>query len=159
VGQLPIPVDEAARALTEVRSRQDQVITDAVVPSWFFAAIGGLMVGFFAAIESRRPLWVIAGSLGYSLGLGALIGYLTVTRRLQVRTSLIGVRGGLAIAAFTIVLVAIALGLAFGLDALGVGWPATIAGTVAAAGLAAGGPLLMRYLNAVMHGRHAAGAR
>ena len=68
-------------------------------------------------------------------------------------------RGGLAIAALTLVLVAAGLGLAFGPAALEVPHPATFGGAIVAVGLAVGGPLLMRYLHTLMSSRATGGAR
>jgi hypothetical protein len=79
--------------------------------------------------------------------------------RVQVRPELLGVRGGLAIAGFTLVLVAVGIGLGFTLDALGVPWSATIGCLPVAAGLAIGGPRLMSYLRRLMLSRPLTGSR
>jgi hypothetical protein len=151
--------DAAAQALAEIRQHQDQVISGPLVPTWFWAAVGVLVLVFFAAIESRHTLWVIIGSIGYALGLGAIIGYLVVSRRFQLHSDLLGVRGTMAIITFALVLTGIGLGLGFGLEAAGVVRPATFTGVFVAAGMAFGGPLLMRYLITVMRSRAAAPTR
>jgi hypothetical protein len=151
----PIAADDAAQALAAVRNRQDQAISTAGVPRWFWSAIGVLILGFFAAIESQRPFWVITGSIGYAIGLSAIIGHLAVTRRFQLRNDLLGARGAMAIITFTVVLTGIGLGLGFGLEAAGVAWPLTLTGVVVAVGMAVGGPLLMRYLGIMMRSRAA----
>jgi hypothetical protein len=156
MSQIPVPAGDAAQALAAVRARQDQAISAAGVPTWFWPAIGVLILGFFAAVESQRPFWVIAGSIGFALGLGAVIGHLIVTRRFQVRNDLLGARGAAAIVAFTLVLTGVGVGLGFGLEAAGVAWPLTGTGVVVALGMAIGGPLLMRYLTGVMRSRAAA---
>jgi hypothetical protein len=93
--------DEAARALTEIRQRQEQVIKLATIPAWYWWAIAGLMVGFTAAIDSHRPLAI---GIGTSL---FVIGVVTATvrvviggmRRAQPRNDLLGTIGVLAILA------------------------------------------------------------
>jgi hypothetical protein len=149
---IPSPVD-AELALAEMRLRREQVVDDNVVPGWFWPSIGALMLGFVAAVESARPWLVAAGSLGYVLGLSALIVALARRGRVQVRPALIGARGALAIAAFTIALVAVGIGLGFALDAAGVAWSATLGCVPVATGLAVGGPLLTAHLRRVMLGR------
>lgn len=146
------PID-AELALAEVRLRREQVVDSNLVPGWFWPSIGGLLVLFVAAVESARPLLVAAGSVFYALGLSALIVAVVRRSRVQVRTDLIGVRGGLAIAGFALGLVAAGLGIAFGLDALGVPWPATIACVPVAVALATGGPRLMAHLRRLMLSR------
>ncbi len=153
-----IPPIDAELALAEVHLRREQVIDSNLVPGWFWSSIGGLMVLFVAAVESGRPLLVAVGSVLYALGLAGLI--VAVVRRspVQVRNDLLGVRGALVIAGFTLVLVAAGLGLGFGLEALGVPWPATIACLPVAAALAVGGPRLMAYLRRLMLARPPAGS-
>jgi hypothetical protein len=153
-----IPPIDAELALAEVHLRREQVVDSNLVPVWFWSTIGVLMVLFVAAVESERPLIVAAGSIGYAAGLGTLVVAMVRRSRVQVRTELLGVRGGLAIAAFTLALVAAGLGLGFGLDALGVPWPATIACVPVAVALATGGPRLMAYLRRLMLARPAAGS-
>jgi hypothetical protein len=84
---------------------------------------------------------------------------LRVWQLVQVRPSLIGIEGLLAIFGFTIVLVGIGVGLGLGLEAAGVGWPATLAVIPVAFGLAVGGPRLMGFLRRLMRSRPLAGDR
>jgi hypothetical protein len=153
-----IPPIDAELALAEVHLRREQVVGSNLVPAWFWSSVGVLMVLFVAAVESERPLLVAVGSVGYAFGLGALIIAMVRRSRVQVRPALLGARGALAIAAFTLVLVAAGLGLGFGLDALGVAWPATLACVPVAVALAAGGPRLMAYLRRLMLSRPLAGS-
>ena len=48
--------EEAARALTEIGHRQEQVIRLAVVPNWYWWAIAVLMVAFAAAVDTGKGL-------------------------------------------------------------------------------------------------------
>ncbi|WP_127501980.1 hypothetical protein [Actinoplanes solisilvae] len=152
------PID-AELALAEVRARREQVIDANLVPGWFWPSLGVLMLLFVGAVESGRPWLVATGSVAYALGLSALIISIVRHARIQVRNDLLGVRGGLAIAAFTLALVAAGIGLGFALEALGVPAPATIACVPVAAGLAFGGPVLMSHLRKLMLARPLAGSR
>lgn len=149
----PIPPADAARALTEIHTRREQVVLNTLVPDWFWLAISLLMVGFVAAMETHRPLWIITGSVVYALGLAASIGPLLLHRRAQVHPSMIGVHGGLAIGVLVVVLVGLGLGVALAAQAFGATRPATVGVTVESVGMAVGGPLLMRYLRRLMSGR------
>lgn len=154
-----IPPVDAELALAEVRSRREQVIGSNLVPGWFWPAIGALMLLFVGAVESAVPAVVAIGTVGYTLGLGALVFAVVRRSRVQVRPDLLGVRGGVAIALFTLVLVAVGIGLGLTLDAAGAPWPATIACVPVAVGLTVGGPRLMAYLKRLMLSRPLAGSR
>ena len=156
---MSIPPIDAELALAEVRIRREQVVEANLVPTWFWAGIGVLMMVFVAAVESRRPPLVAVGSVVYAIGLAALILAVVRRARVQVRPALIGARGGLAIAGFSVGLAGLGVGLGLLLKAAGVAWPATIACAPVAAGLAIGGPLLMGYLRRVMLSRPLAGSR
>ncbi|MFC7533900.1 hypothetical protein [Actinoplanes sp. GCM10030250] len=154
-----IPPVDAEIALAEMQARRAQVVDTNLVPPWFWYSIGGLMVLFVAAVESEINWLVAAGSVVYALGLGALIFAVVRKARVQVRPELIGVRGALAITAFTVVLVATGVALGFTLEALGVPLPATLGCLPVAVGLALGGPRLMAYLRRVMLSRPLGGSR
>src|SRR5262245_2812723 len=117
--------DEAARALAQIRDRQEQVINVAVVPTWYWWVIGGLMVGFAAAVDTRRPAVVGLGVSVFVLAVLASTGW--VVRRalqVQVRGELLGARGVLLILGFVAVVVGGSLAVAFSLQAAGVPRPA-----------------------------------
>lgn len=152
-----IPPVDAELALAEVQARRAQVIDTNLVPDWFWYGIGALIVLFAAAVESRIDWLVGAGTVIYTVGLAGLILAMIRKARVQVRNALLGVRGGLAIAGFTAVLVAVGVGLGFALEALGVPLPATLACLPVAVGLAFGGPRLMAHLRRLMLARPLAG--
>ncbi|WP_236045470.1 hypothetical protein [Paractinoplanes ovalisporus] len=154
-----IPAIDAELALAEVRARRAEVVDANLVPRWFWPSVGVLMLMFVAAVESGRPWAVATGSVFYAIGLATLIVAVVRHTRVQVRNELIGLRGGLAIAAFAVVLAGIGVGLGLTLEALAVPAPATIACAPVAAGLAFGGPALMAYLRRVMMSRPLAGSR
>lgn len=153
----PIPPTEAADALVEVQARRDQVVTGTLTPVWYWPTLGALFLVLNAAIETRRPWVVVAGSIACAAGFGAILARIMARRPVQVHNAMIGVRGGLAIAAFTVVLVGLNLGLSFGLQANDVPRPVTIAAVATAACMAVGGPLLMRYLRGLMRRRPVGG--
>ncbi|MBB5871869.1 hypothetical protein F4553_005248 [Allocatelliglobosispora scoriae] len=148
-----IPAADAERALAEVKARREQAVTGGLLPGWYWPALGALMLVFVASIESKTQWIIIAGSVFYAAALGALLTVILGRARLQVRNNLLGLRGGLTIAAFTLTLVAIGVGLGFLLDAQGLRWPATIACVPVALGLTFGGPVLMQHLRRMMISR------
>ncbi|RZU77593.1 hypothetical protein EV384_6323 [Micromonospora kangleipakensis] len=149
----------AADALVEIHTRRDQAVTVALVPGWYWPALGGLMVAFTAAVETHRP-WVVAvGSVGYAVGLGTLVARVALRHRAQVHGSLLGVRGAAAIVGYVLCLVALGLVTGFAAESAGLAWPATL-GTAATAGaMTASGQSLMGYLRGVMTSRPIGGGR
>jgi len=147
---MEIPPHEAEQALAEIQARRELVISANLVPDWFWRVIGALMLVFVAAFESQRPWLMVAAAIGYPAGLAVLILALVRRSRLQVQNQLIGVRGGLVIAAFTLVLSAGGLALGLWLETLGVPAPATLGCVPVAAALVFGGPALMSYLRKLM---------
>lgn len=154
-----VPGVEAAQALSEVHRRREQVVTGTLVPDWYWTALGAAMLVFIAAVDSGRGWAVGIGTLVFVASLAALVGYVASRQRVQVRNELIGLRGGLAIGGFAVTLVAITLGLSFGLAAAGLPYAATAGGVVTAVGMAVGGPRLMRYLRTLMTSRPIGGRR
>ncbi|HEX8628980.1 MAG TPA: hypothetical protein VF755_12500 [Catenuloplanes sp.] len=148
---------EAARALSDVRARQAQVIAGALVPNWFWAVVGAAMAVFIAAVDSQRPWLIGIGTVLFLAGIGIPAGHVITRRGAQVRNQLLGWRGGLAIAGFVIVLVGAALGISFGLHAAGVPYAGTAAAVTTGVGMAVGGPLLMRHLRTLMTTRPVGG--
>jgi hypothetical protein len=143
---------EAARALTEIRQRQGQVIDVAVVPTWYWLVIGVIMVVLAAAIESRQPVATGIGVAVFAIGL--IWSTVRLVRRsvalAKPRNDLIRPHGVPAILGFVALILAAALPTAFGLKAAGAAYPATIGIGAGALVLVVGGPLLMRYLRKVM---------
>jgi hypothetical protein len=155
----PIPAADAARALDSVRAGREKVITTDLIPGWYWPLLGGLIVMFVASVESGRDWIVLPGSLLFAAGMGALLGVIVRRRPLQLNADLLGVRGALTIAGYTVALVAIGLGAALGLSLAGVDWPGTIAVAVVAVLMTATGPVLVRHLRRLMLARPLGGAR
>jgi hypothetical protein len=148
-----IEPDEAARALVEVRSRQQRAVQAGVVPGWFWVSVAILVVVLSAGVDARRPLLVGLAATVFALGLVATVGLLVVRLPVQIRNELIGPVGVLMIVGFVLALVGVTIGIAFTLRAAGLAYPATWASLFCAAGLVVGGPWLMRRLRAVVGGR------
>jgi hypothetical protein len=150
---------EAAQALVQVRSRQQQAIAAATVPDWFWGVMAVLVPVFTGSIESGRPEVIVTGSAAFGIGLLVTITVVVGRARAQIHNNLLGVRGGLTIAGFVLALVAVTQAVAVGLLELRVPYPATLSTLVTAGGLVMGGPWLMRRLRRIMSDRVAGGTR
>jgi hypothetical protein len=144
--------EEAARALTEIGQRQEQVIRLAVIPNWYWWVIAVLMVAFAAAVDTRRGLVVGIGTAVFVAGVLTTTGWVVVhgLRSAQPRNDLLGPGGVVAILGFVAVTIAVSLAVAFTLEASGVSYAATIGVSVTAVMLVVGGPMLMRHLRGRM---------
>jgi hypothetical protein len=144
--------EEAARALTEIGQRQEQVIRLAVIPNWYWWVIAVLMVAFAAAVDTRHGLVIGIGTTVFVAGVLAATGW-AVFRAVgsaQPRNELLGLGGVVAILGFVAVTIGVSLAIAFILNASGVSYAATIGVSVSALMLVVGGPMLMRYLQGLM---------
>jgi len=116
------------------------------------------MVVIGAAADYRRTIVLAVAIPVAVIAIVAMTGGMIsgAHRRVRVRDAeLLGGSGAVAIVSLVGLIVALTLGVGFGLRALGSPAPATIATTVGAAALVAGGPLLMRRLRRIMLGRRA----
>jgi hypothetical protein len=155
------PPREAAEALAQIRQRQEQVIERALTPTWFWWAIGLLVVGFSTAVETGDGLVIGIGTTVFVLGLCTAVGAVVVrsVRHAQPRSTLIGNAGALAIAGFVLGVLAVSLPVSFAFHALGTPYPGTWGSLVCAVLLGVGGPVLMRRLRTTMLDRAATGSR
>jgi hypothetical protein len=144
--------EEAARALTEIGQRQEQVIRLAVIPTWYWWAIAVLMVAFAAALDTWQGLVVGIGTAVFVAGVLTTTGRVVfgAIRSAQPRNDLLGLGGVVATLGFVAVTVGVSLGVAFALKASGVSYAATIGVSVVAVMLVVGGPMLMRHLQGRM---------
>jgi hypothetical protein len=152
---------EAAQALDEIQRRQQQVIDLAIIPAWYWWAVGGLMVVLAAGVDIRTP-----AALGITVPV-FVVGLLAATawvigrafRHAQLRNDLLDGRGVLAIIGFVAVIVGGTIGLAFALRGAGVHYPATWACLAGGLVMGLGGPALNRWLRHVMLSNRAGSAR
>jgi hypothetical protein len=144
--------DEAAGALQEIGRRSEQTIDSAAIPTWYWWAIGALMVGLALGVDTRRPAVVGVAVSAFVVGVLAATARVVFggLRRARVRNDLLGAQGVLAILGLDALVLAISLPIAFALAAAHVAHPAAIGVTIGAVAMVVGGPLLNRYLRRVM---------
>ncbi|GAA1407831.1 hypothetical protein ACFQZ4_10150 [Catellatospora coxensis] len=146
--------DEAAQALTRIREQQEHVVDTLSIPDWYWWLLGGLVLGFTAAVESANPTVIGVGVTVFVLGLVAGTAWaVRGSLRARLSNALLGPRGIGLVLGFVALTVAVSLGLAFGLQAAAIGHPATWGTLAAAVLLVVGGPLLTRALRHIMLAR------
>jgi uncharacterized membrane protein len=151
---------DAAAELAEIETRQAGVIDAVLVPRWYWWVVGLLLLPIGLATDSHQRTatavvavlmaLVIAGISVWMIS-GAYPGA-------RVHPATLGGAGALYIVGFVWVVVGVSLVVAFGLQAAGVAYPATIGTVLAALMLIGGGPVLMSRLRRSMVAR-SAGAR
>ena len=145
--------DDASAALASIQTRQAQVIRAVQIPIWYWWAVTVGMVIIGAAADTRRPL-----VLGIVIPIAAIsLAGLTVAmilgtgRGVRLKSDeLLGSRGALLIVGFVGLIIAITLGLGFGLKAAGVPEPATISTATGGLLLTLTGSSLTHRLNQIM---------
>jgi hypothetical protein len=87
--------EDAAQALTEIRQRQQQVIDLAVLPTWYWWAIGALTVILAAGVDTNTPAAVGTTVAVFVLGILAATGWALAgtLRHAQLRDGLVDRRG------------------------------------------------------------------
>ena len=152
---------EAAQALADIQLRQQQVIDLAMIPAWYWWAVGALMVVLAVGVDSHSPVVLGLTVPVFVLGMLAATGWVVgrAFRHAQLRNGLLDGRGVVTILGFVAVIVGGTIGLAFWLRAAGAGHPATLACVAGGLVMGAGGPVLMRRLRAIMLSNRAGVAR
>ncbi|HEX4701220.1 MAG TPA: hypothetical protein VH352_03750 [Pseudonocardiaceae bacterium] len=147
---------DAARALSEIGRRREQVIRRKVFPGWFWWAQAVLTVALTAAIESQRGVLIGIGITLFAAG--SLVINVPVSRAARAappHRSLASQPGSarktlLGLATFMVVLLGVALATGLSLGAAGVPYPGTIAAAVASVVFAVGGPMGVRAEQAML---------
>jgi hypothetical protein len=152
---------EAGEALAEVQNRQRQVIDLATVPSWYWWAVGALMVVLAIGVDTRTPVAIGVTVPVFVLGMLAATGMVVRAQFLdaQLRKGLLDGRGVVAILGFVALIVGLSLGTAFGLRAAGLSYPATLGCLAGGLVMGLGGPVLMRGLRRIMLGNRVGSPR
>ena len=153
--------DEAAQALADIQRRQQQVIDQATLPGWYWWSVGALMVVLAGGVDTRTPAALGGVVAVFVVGLLSVTGVVVRGQflRARLRDGLLDGRGVMEILGFVALIVGCTLGLAFGLRAAGVPYPATLACLAGGIALGLGGPVLMRILRQIMLGNRAGSTR
>ncbi len=152
---------EAAQALADIQLRQQQVIDLAMIPVWYWWAVGALMVILAAGVDSHAAALVGVSVTVFVLGILAATGWVVgrAFRHAQLRNGLLDGRAVAAILGFAALIVGGTIGLAFALRAAGAGHPAPLACAAGGLALGLGGPVLMRRLRGIMLGNRTGASR
>ena len=146
---------DAARALSEIGRRREQVIRRTATPGWYWWASAVLVIAFAADVDSQRGALFWVGIALFTAGTLAVNGLLyRAARGPRLRPDLVAPGSVPRLLAREAALVAVVMGVTLGtglsLKAAGVPYPATIACAVGMAVFVAGGQALMRYRTAVL---------
>ena len=140
--------DEAERALAEIDRRHGQVVDLLNIPWWFWPSVAALQVALGVAVDTRRP--AVIGVVVPVYVVGMVVANVKATmgswRWARPRRDLVDPAGVLAILGFVGGIVAVSLGIAFTLRAIGTAYPATWGVSAGAVLMIVGGPGLNRYL-------------
>jgi hypothetical protein len=152
---------EAAQALADIQLRQQQVIDLAMIPAWYWWAVGALMVVLAFGVDSHSPVAIGLAVPVFVVGMLAATGWVVgrAFRHAQLRNGLMDGHAVAAILVFVALIAGGTIALAFGLRAAGAGHPATLACVAGGLVMGLGGPVLMRRLRAIMLGNRTGAAR
>lgn len=143
--------DGAASSLDRIAATHERLIDRVAVPAWYWWTVAALTVGLGLVVDRGTPLAVGIGAPVFAVAVAGVTAWVILGGgRAQVGRDLLGDTGAIRIVGFVGLVVGASLAVGFALRAAGVPYPATIATVVAAIGLAAGGPLLMRSLRRTM---------
>lgn len=150
--------DEASAGLAAIRATQEALIRRVAVPPWYWAVVALLTVLLGVVVDLGQAVAVAVAAVLFAVVVAGATGWVILGGgRVQVGRDLLGEAGAIRIVGFVAIVVGASLAIGFALQALGWRYPATVATLVAGIGIAAGGPLLMRSLQASMRRRGAAG--
>ncbi len=137
---------DAARALSEIDRRREQVIRRKVFPGWWWWTYAVLFTAFSAAVENGRGMlvWIglalfVVASLLIDVPVRRAARAAAPRRGLGARRTLTG------LATFVVGLLGVALATGLSLKAAGVPHPGTIAAAVTGVLFAVVGPRLVQY--------------
>lgn len=149
---------DAAAELAEIKRRQAGVIDAVLVPRWYWWVIGLLLVPIGLAADSHQRTTTAVVAVLMALVIAGISVWMIsgAYPGARVHPATLGGAGALYIVGFVWVVVGVSLVVAFGLQAAGVAYPATIGTLLAALLLIAGGPVLMSRLRSSMVARSAA---
>jgi hypothetical protein len=146
---------DAARALSEIDRRREQVIRRKVFPGWWWWAYAVLFTEFAASVESGRDVVLGIGIAVFAVGSFVVdVPVRRAARAAAPRRRLAGPgaarRTLIGLASFVAVLLGAAVATGLSLKAAGVPQPGTIAAAATGVLFAVGGPLLVRLEAAML---------
>ena len=148
---------DAARALSEISRRREQVIRRTATPRWYWWATAVVVIASAVDVDytQQRGALYWAGVALTAAGVLAVNGLLfRAVRGATLSPDLVAPGAAprmlAGAAALTAAVAGVALAAKLSLEAAGVPYPATIACAAAMAVLVAGGQVLMRYRTALL---------
>ena len=150
-----IDPEDAARALSEIGRRREQVIRRAATPGWHWWATAVLTIALAATIDSGSGALLWTGVALFTVGSLVISGLLSRARRGAPPRRDLAAPGSVprllaGIAACAAVLLGLCLATGLSLKAARVPYPATISVAVTMVVFAVGGQALMRYHTALL---------
>lgn len=149
---------DAANELAEINRRQAGVIDAVLVPGWYWWVVGLLLVPIGVAADSHQRTATAVVAVVVALVIAGLSVWMVsgAYPGARIHPATLGQAGSLYIVGFVWLVVGVSLVVAFGLQAEGIAYPATIGTVLAGAMLIVGGPILMSRLRRGMVERSAA---
>jgi uncharacterized membrane protein len=153
-----LDASDAASELAEINRRQAGVIDAVLVPGWYWWVVGVLLIPIGVAADSHLRTATAVVAVVVALVIAGLSVWMVTGAYpgARIHPTTLGQAGTLYIVGFVWLVVGVSLVVAFGLQAVGISYPATIGTVLAAAMLIVGGPLLMSRLRRSMAERSAA---
>jgi hypothetical protein len=157
MSQQRLEAGDAAMELEEINKRQVGVIDAVLIPRWYWWIVGILLVPIGVAADSHQRTATAVVAVVIALVIAGLSVWMIsgAYPGARVHPATLGAPGTLYIVGFVWLVVGVSLVVAFGLQAAGVAYPATIGTALAAVMLIAGGPILMSRLRRSMVARAA----
>jgi hypothetical protein len=145
---------DAARALSEIDQRREQVIRRRVFPTWWWWTYAVLFTELASAVDSGRGVLLGIGVVVFVVG--SFVADVPVRRAARAAAPRRGLAGPgtarrtlIGVVGFVVGLLGVALATGLSLKAAGVPHPGTIAAAVTGVAFAVGGPALVRWDAAV----------
>jgi hypothetical protein len=155
MSQQRLEAGDAARELKEIDKRQAGVIDAVLVPRWYWWVVGLLLLPIGVATDSHQRTATAFVAVLVALVIAGLSVWMVSGAHpgARIHPATLGSAGALYIVGFVWIVVGVSLVVAFGLQAAGIAYPATIGTALAGVMLIAGGPILMSRLRRSMVAR------
>ena len=141
---------DASRALDDVERRRRQVVAEIDVPAWYWRGLAAGWVALGLVTVADMPWLSVLATVVFGAVHAAIAGHVTDGRhgssRLSVRADLVSRHVRAAVTGFLLLLVAVTVGIALVVDALGAPQPVLISSILVACTILIAGPRLMAVL-------------